>query len=103
MITTECLADNTLLIHIDGQIDQVLAKEVGLLVFRSFRLGMTTFIMNLKRISYTDEQTIASLALIGNGLHHKGGNWRIVWPPSSTWDRLMLRMTLQQFPPATWN
>lgn len=103
MITTEYLADHALLIHVDGQIDRVLAKEVGLLVFRSFHLGMTTFIMNVKRNSHTDEQTIACLALIGKGLRHKGGIWRIVWPSSSTWERLMRRMTLQQLPPATWN
>lgn len=103
MITTEYLTDNTLLIHVDGQIDQVLAREIGLLVFRSFRLGVSTFMLNLQRITHTDEQTIASLAVIGKGLRHKGGMWRIVWPSSSTWDRLMLRITPQQFPPATWN
>ncbi|MDR4496247.1 MAG: hypothetical protein AB7P17_03350 [Nitrospirales bacterium] len=103
MITTEYLADNTLLIHVDGQIDQILAKEIGLLVFRSFRMGMTTFIMNLKRITRTDEQAIASLAIIGKGLRHKGGMWRILWPPSSIWDRFMLCLTHQKLSPGTWN
>lgn len=103
MVTTEYIADNTLLIQVDGQIDRALVNEIGLLVFRSFRLGMTVFMLNMKGISQPDEPTIAGLALIGKGLRQKGGIWRILWPPSSTWDRLMIRYTLQQLPPATWN
>ncbi len=103
MLTTEYIADNTLLIQVDGQIDRALVNEIGILVFRSFRLGMTAFMLNMKRISQPDEQIIAGLALIGKGLRRKGGTWRILWPPSFTWDRLMIRYTLHQLPPATWN
>lgn len=103
MVSTEYIADNTLLIQVDGQIDRALVNEIGLLVFRSFRMGMRVFMLNMKRISQYDEQTIAGLALIGKGLRRKGGTWRILWPPFSTWDRLLIRYTLQQLPPATWN
>ncbi len=103
MVTTEYIADNTLLIQVDGQIDRGLVKEIGLLVFRSVRLGMTTVMLNLKQIAQPDESTVAGLALIGKGLRQKGGTWRILWPPSSTWDRLMIRYTLHQLPPATLN
>lgn len=103
MVITEYVADHTLLIHAQGCVDRALVKEISLLVFRSFRLGVTTFFLNLNRITHIDEPGLGSLALIAKGLRGKGGTWKIVGPPSSTWDRIQLRLMLGSQPPETWN
>jgi anti-anti-sigma regulatory factor len=103
MITTEYLGTDTLLIHAEGAVDRDLAREVSFLVFRSFRLGVTTFYLNLNRITHTDESGLSSLALIAKGLLRKGGAWTIIRPSSSVWDRLVLRLALRPHPPETWN
>jgi ABC-type transporter Mla MlaB component len=103
MITTEHLGADTLLIHAEGPVDRDLVKEVSFLVFRSFRLGVTTFYLNLNQITHIDESGLSSLALIAQGLFKKGGAWTILRPPSSVWDRLVLRLALRPQPPEIWN
>ena len=103
MITTEYVADGALLIHAKGRIDKNLVKEVALLVFRSFHLGVSTFFLKVHQRTPIDEEGFSSLDLIGQGVRNKGGAWRVVGSSSSVWDKLMFRITIQQFPPETWN
>lgn len=103
MITTEYVADGVLLIHAKGRVDKNLVKEVALLVFRSFHLGVTTFFLKVHQRTPLHEEGFSGLDLIGQGVRNKGGAWRMLGSPSSVWDQLMFRITLQQLPPATWN
>jgi len=103
MIRTEQLTPDTMMFHVRGRFNPQTAKELSMSVFHSYHLGFKTFLFNLSRITLLDERANNQLALIGEGLRNKGKTWRVIGPPSSVGDQLILRTTLQQFPHATWN
>jgi len=103
MIRTEQLTPDTIMFHMRGQFNPQAAKELSLSVFCSYHLGFKTFLCNLSRVTLLDEGATNQLGLIGEGLRNKGKIWRVIGPPSSRGDQLILRTTLQQLPHATWN
>ena len=103
MITTEYLADGALLIHANGQVDKALAQKLALLVFRSFHLGVRTFFLKIHHMRDLDQNELARLDLIGQGVRNQGGVWNMLDPHSLVADQFMVRMSLQQLPPEAWN
>ena len=103
MIRTEQLTPDTMMFHVRGQFNSQTAKELSLSVFSSYHLGFKTFLCNLSRAILLDEGATNQLALIGDGLRDKGRTWRVIGPPSSIGDQLVLRTTLQHLPHANWN
>ncbi|MDH5698510.1 MAG: hypothetical protein OEZ41_00925 [Nitrospirota bacterium] len=95
MIRTEQLASDTIMFHMRGQFNPRVAKELSLSVFRSYHLGFKTFLCNLSLGTTLDEDAIYQLRLIGEGLRDKGRNWRVISPPSSNGNQLILRTSLQ--------
>jgi hypothetical protein len=95
MIRTEQLAPDTIMFHLRGQFNPRVAKELSLTVFRSHHLGFKTFLCNLSLAIVLDENAIYQLRLIGEGLRDKGRNWRVISPPSSSGNQLILRTALQ--------
>jgi anti-anti-sigma regulatory factor len=80
-----------------------MAKQLALLVFRSHRLGFTTFLFDLNQVPLMDEKASQHLARIGQGLRNKGGSWRVLGNPSSLENRLLFGTNLEQLPKETWN
>ena len=103
MIHTEQLTPDTMMFHVRGQFNPQVAKELSLSVLRSYHLGFKTFLCNLSRALLLDEDATSQLALIEEGLRDKGRTWRVIHPPSSIGDQLILHTTLQHLPHATWN
>ena len=103
MIRTEQLSPDTLMFHVQGQFHTQAAKELSLSVFRSYHLGFKTFLCNLSRAILLDAAATHQLALIGEGLRDKGKTWRVINPPSSVGEQLILRTMLQDLPLETWN
>jgi len=103
IIHTEQLTPDTMLFHVGGQLNLPVAKELSLSVFRSYHLGFQTFLCNLSLAILLDEGATNYLAQIGEGLRDKGRTWRVIGPPSSIGEQLILRTTLQQLPQACWN
>ncbi len=103
MIQTEQLSPDTIMFYVKGPFYKRVAKELSLTVFRSHRLGFKTFLFNLSQVSFIDDQGSRQLTLIGQGLKENGCTWKVIQPPFSTGNQLILRTSLQQFPPAMWN
>ena len=103
MIQTKKLSSDTLLVEMSGHFDSQIAKQLALLVFRSHRLGFTTFLFDLNRVSLMDDTVAHHLVRIGQGLQEKGGTWRVLGNPSLLENRLLLGTNLEQFPKETWN
>ncbi len=103
MIRTEQLASDTIMFHVQGQVNKRVAKELGLLVFRSYHLGYKTFLCNLSLAKALDNDAFSLLTMIGEGLRDKGRNWRLISPPSSSGNQLILRTSLQFLAPANLN
>jgi hypothetical protein len=103
MIQTEQLSPDTIMFYVKGPFYKMVAKELGLIVFRSHRLGFKTFLCNLSHVSLIDDHGSHQLTLIGQGLQENGCTWKVIQPPFSTGNQLILRTSLQQFPPAMWN
>lgn len=103
MICTEQLTPDTMMFHVRGRFNLQAAKELSFSVFHSYQLGFRTFLCNLSRVTLLDEGANYQLALIGEGLRNKGKTWRVIGPPSSVGEQLILRTTLQHLPHATWN
>lgn len=103
MIHTEQLSPDTLMFHVQGQFHSQAAKELSLSVFCSYHLGFQTFLCNLSRAILLDKTASHQLSLIGKGLRDKGKTWRVIHPPSSVGEQLILRTMLQHLPPETWN
>lgn len=103
MIQTEQLSPDTIMFYVEGPFHQQAAKELALVVFRSYRLGFRTFLFNLCQVSQVQNQGATQLALIGQGLEEKGCSWRVIQAPLSEGNQLILRTDLQQLPPASWN
>lgn len=103
MIRTELLASDTIMFHVQGQFNKQVAKELSLLVFRSYHLGCKTFLCNLSLAKAFDKDAYSQLTLIGESLQDKGRNWRLISPPSSNGDQLILRTALQFLAPANLN
>ena len=103
MIRTEQLASDTIMFHVQGQFNKQVAKKLGLLVFRSYHLGCKTFLCNLSLAKAFDNDAYSQLTLIGEGLRDKGRNWRVISPPSSNGNQLILRTSLQFLVPANLN
>ena len=103
MIRTEQLTPDTIMFHMQGQFNPQAAKELSLSVFCSYHLGFKTFLCNLSRAILLDEDATSHLTLIGEGLRNKGKTWRVIGPPFSIGDQLILRTALQHLPQANWN
>ena len=103
MIQSEQLSPDTIMFHVKGPFYTRVAKELSLSVFRSHRLGFKIFLFNLSYVSLFDDQGSRQLTLIGQGLQEHGCTWKVIQPPFSTGNQLILRTSLQQFPPAMWN
>ena len=103
MIRTEQLAPDTIMFHVRGQFNKQVAKELSLSVFRSYHLGFKTFLCNLSLAMVLDKDAHYHLTLIGEGLRERGRNWRVISPPSSSGNQLILRTTLQLLAPANLN
>jgi hypothetical protein len=103
MIRTEQLAPDTIMFHVRGQFNKQVAKELSLSVFRSYHLGFKTFLCNLSLAMMLDKDAHYHLNLIGIGLRNKGKNWRVISPPSSSGNQLILRTSLQLLAPANLN
>ena len=103
MITTEYLANGTLLIHANGRLDKDLVKEVGLLVFRSFHLGVTKFFLNLRGTTHIDPDGYSKLALIEEGVLSKGGVWNMICPQALILNQVLLRISLLHLSPENLN
>ena len=103
MIQTQQLSSDTLLVEMGGRFDSQMAKQLALLVFRSHRLGFTTFLLDLTRVSLMEDTVAHHLVRIGQGLHEKGGTWRVIGNPPSLENRLLLGTNLDQLPKETWN
>ncbi len=103
MIRTEQLASDTIMFHVRGQLNTQVAKELSLLVFRSYHLGCKTFLCNLSLTRVCDTDAYYHLTLIGEGLRDKGRNWRVISPPSSSGNQLILRTSLQFLAPPNLN
>ena len=103
MIQTQQLSPNTLLVEMSGHFHSKIAKELALLVFRSHRLGFSTFLFDLNQVSFMDVKIYRHLACIRQGLQNKGGTWRILGSPSTLENHLLFGTNLDQLPKATWN
>ena len=103
MIQTEQLSPDTIMCHVRGPFHTRTAKELSLMVFRSHRLGFKTFLFNLSQVSPLDDQGSRQLAIIGQGLQDKGCTWKVIQPPLSSGNQLILRTSLQHFSPAMLN
>ncbi len=103
MIRTEQLAPDTIMFHVRGTFNKQVAKELSLSVFRSYHLGFKTFLCNLSLNMVLDKDAHSHLTLIGEGLRDKGRNWRVISPPSSSGNQLILRTNLQLLAPANLN
>jgi len=103
MIETQQLSPDTLLIEIKGHFHSRMAKQLALLVFRSHRLGFSTFLFDLNRISFMDKNVSQHLVCIGQGLQEKGGTWRIIGNLPSPESRFFFETGLDQLPKETWN
>ena len=103
MIQTEQLSPDTIIFHVQGPFHRSTAKELGLWVFRSHRLGFTNFLFDLSRVSLIDEQGSRHLALIGQGLQDKGGTWKILGNPPLLENQLLSHATFKNPPRETWN
>ena len=103
MIHTEQLSPDTLMFHVQGQFHSQAAKELSLSVFCSYHLGFQTFLCNLSRAILLDKTASHQLSLIEKGLRDKGKTWRVIHPPSSVGEQLILRTILQRLPRETWN
>ncbi len=103
MIRTEQLAPDTIMFHVRGQFNKQVAKELSLSVFRSYHLGFKTFLCNLSLSIVLDKDAHYQLTLIGEGLRDKGRNWRVISPPSSSGNQLILRTNFQLLAPANLN
>ena len=103
MIRTEQLSPDTLMFHVQGLFHTQAAKELSLSVFGSYHLGFQTFLCNLSRAILLDKTATHQLWLIGEGLRNKGRTWRVIHPPSSVGEQLILRTILQRLPRETWN
>ncbi|MFZ1747234.1 MAG: hypothetical protein WBO24_04875 [Nitrospirales bacterium] len=103
MIRTEQLASDTIMFHVRGKFNKQVAKELCLLVFRSYHLGCKTFLCNMSLARAFDKDAYVQLTLIGEGLRDKGRNWRVISPPSSSGNQLILRTGLQYLAPANLN
>jgi hypothetical protein len=103
MIRTEQLASDTIMFHVQGQFNKQVAKELSLMVFRSYHLGCKTFLCNLSRAKALDKDAYSQLTVIAEGLRDKGRSWRVISPPSSSGNQLILRTSLQFLVPANLN
>ena len=103
MIQVEQLAPDTIMFHVRGPFHTRAAKELSLMVFRSHRLGFKTFLFNLGQVSPLDDQGYRQLAIIGQGLQDKGYTWKVIHPPLSSGNQLILRTSLQHFSQAMLN
>ena len=103
MIQAEQLAPDTIMFHVRGPFHTRVAKELSLMVFRSHRLGFKTFLFNLSQISPLDDQGSRQLAIIGQGLQDNGYTWKVIQPPLSSGNQLILRTSLQHFSQAMLN
>ncbi len=103
MIQTEQLSPDTIMFHLRGPFQKRTAKELGLSVFRSHRLGFTTFFFDLSRVSLIDELGSRHLALIGQGVKNKGGTWKILGNPPLLKNQLLSHATFETPPKETWN
>ena len=103
MVHTEQLAPGTIMFHVRGRFDRGTARELGLLVFRSYRFGFMTYLFNLSRVTFMDKEGSHHLTMIRRGLRENGKNYKVIGPPSSIGDQLILRTVLQHLPPETWN
>ena len=103
MVRTEQLSPDTIMFHVRGQFNPQVAKELSLSVFRSYQLGFKTFLCNLSLVIALDKDAIYQLSLIGEGLRDKGRNWRVISPPSSSGNQLILRTSLQHLAHANLN
>ena len=103
MIQAEQLAPDTIMFHVRGPFHTRAAKELSLMVFRSHRLGFKTFLFNLGQVSPLDDQGYRQLAIIGQGLQDKGYTWKVIHPPLSSGNQLILRTSLQHFSQAMLN
>lgn len=103
MIRTEQLTPDTMMFHVQGQFDPQAARELSFSIFHSAHLGFKTFLCNLNRALLLDEYATDQLALIGEGLRNKGKTWRVIGPPSSIGDQLILRTTFPYLFQAHWN
>ncbi len=96
MIRIEQLSSDTIMFHVRGPLHSRAAKELSLSVCCSYHLGCNIFLCNLSRAILLDQAANYHLALIGKGLQDKGKIWRVINPPSSAGDQLILRTELQQ-------
>ena len=103
MTRTEQLSSDTIIFHVQGRLDPQAAKELSLSVFCSYHLGFQTFLCNLSRAILLDKTATHQLSLIGEGLRNNGRTWRVIHPPSSVGEQLILRTILQRLPRETWN
>jgi hypothetical protein len=103
MIHTEQLTPDTIMFHVRGQLNLQLAKELNLSVLYSCQLGFQTFLCNLSLAILLDEGVTTQLALIGEELRDKGRTWKVIGPPFSIGEELILRTTLQHLRPECWN
>jgi hypothetical protein len=103
MIRTEQLAADTIMFHVQGPFNPLVAKELSLSVFRSYQLGFKTFLCNLSLSTALDTDAHSQLTLIGEGLRNKGRKWRVISPPASNGSQLVLRTNLQFLVPANLN
>jgi hypothetical protein len=103
MIRTEQLSSDTIMFHVQGVLHAKVAKELSLSVLCSYHLGFRIFLCNLSRAILLDKAATYHLALIGEGLRDKGRTWKIIQPPSSDGDELILRTRLQHLSFENWN
>lgn len=103
MIRTEQLTPDTMMFHVRGRFNPSIAKELSLSVLHSYHLGYKTFLCNLSLAILLDDAATRQLLLIGEGLRNKGKTWRVIRPPCSLGDQLILRTTLQHLPHESWN
>ena len=102
MIQTEQLTPDTIAFQIQGHFHHEVAKELALSVFRSYRLGFKTFLVDLSLALLIDDEGSRQLALIEQGLQNKGGTWRVL-NNSLSEHHMLSPESLDQFPKETWN
>ena len=103
MIQSEQLSVDTIMFYVRGPFQKKAAKELSLSVFRSHRLGFTTFHFDLTRASLIDEQGAQHLALIGQGVQDKGGAWKIIGHPPLLKNHLLVDATFEYPQQELWN
>lgn len=103
MIHTEQLSPDTIMLHVRGVFHEKTAKELSLMVFQSHCLGFKIFLCNLSQVSLIDDRGHRDLALIREGVQSKGHTWKVIQPPFSSGDQLLLRTSLQHITPTMWN